>query len=191
MCLLLYSSWAISWKIRRALFFCNHKWEKMPVSLRTRRDDYCMSSELCLSLLPPVRETTPPLSPPSTSTLTINSCNLSMLGRVYGWEWSHLNHSLPLEIILEFLSNKKWYLWLKVTMMFSVFFHYFGIEIITTSHCLKGILQVLVCTFCESSVSLFLKELDFDCQEEKESLVRHFMHSKQLWQISCTILRLN
>ena len=49
-----------------------------------------------------------------------------------------------------------------------IFKNYLEFEVITTSRHLKGILQALLCTFRESSVSLFLKELDFDCQEEKE-----------------------
>lgn len=69
------------------------------------------------------------------------------------------------------------------------FLNYFGFEIVTMSHSLKDILQILVCTFCESSVSFFLRVLDFDCQEEKKSLIRHFIHSKTLWQVSHSIIR--
>lgn len=103
----------------------NRNENKTPVSLRTRRVIIAYTSELCLSLLPPVRVMACPHPPAHLhSPLT---CSLSMFGRVSGSEWSHLNHSLPLEIILEFLSNKKWYLWLKVTMMFSVIFSLFQV----------------------------------------------------------------
>lgn len=58
----------------------------------------------------------------------------------------------------------------------------FRFEIVTTRHNVKDTLQALVCTFCESSFSLFLRVLNFDCQKEKENFKRYFMYSKQLGQ---------
>lgn len=90
--------------------------------------------------------------------------------------------SLPclssLEIIL-FLNNRKQYLWLKVTITFCVSSISLDLKQLHHHHS-KDILQTLVCTFCESSVSFFLRVLDFDCQEEKESLLRHFMHFRAI-----------
>lgn len=79
-CLLLYSSWAISWKRRRALFFYKHKWGKKRSLLGLEVMIVGHNHSLCfLSCHLPETPRSPHAHLPGTGVL-------SLLCSTYGWE---------------------------------------------------------------------------------------------------------